>query len=203
MEVKDHSLVQIGNECSKEGSYLAWEDISVKTKGKESTDILSSVSGYVEPGNLLFIMGPSGSGKSTLLDCLADRIGLTVDGTQILNGDSKKSKRLKTVGKYVQQTDDMLGILTLRETLQNSASFYFSDKKKRGPAVENVLQIHGLVDYQNTKIGNGLVRGLSGGQRRRLSIGCELVGSPKILFLDERVRIWLQSSEYPDVIPNV
>lgn len=178
------------------GSTLSWSAVSVDvplsnkavTADAESPSvkrILNNVSGYVKPGQLLFCMGPSGSGKSSLLDALADRIKLPVHGTQILDANVKTPHALKAIAKYVQQTDDLLGVLTVRETLQTAAEFYLSDALARPKAVDEVIDILGLRPHEHTKIGNALVRGLSGGQIRRVSIGCELVAAPKLIFLDE------------------
>lgn len=150
-----------------------------------SKSILKDVSGYIEPGQLLFIMGPSGSGKSTILDALSDRIKLPVEGVQFLNGRPKSPHALKAVAKYVQQTDDLLGVLTVKETLDLAAALYITDAPMRSSAVFDVMDIFGLTAHAHTKIGNSFVRGLSSGQIRRVSIGLELLATPQILFLDE------------------
>lgn len=185
-----------------EGASLAWRNITVEVpltkkavreaaladeeNQKPTTKrILNNVSGFVEPGQVLYIMGPSGSGKTTVLDSLADRVKLPVQGIQVLDGKMKTPNSLKSAAKYVQQTDDLLGVLTVKETLETSAALYISDASKRPAAVKDVMNILGLTAHANTKIGNALVRGLSGGQVRRVSIGCELVASPRLIFLDE------------------
>lgn len=183
------------------GASLSWRDVGVKVpldkRAVQASDveagtmalthkiILDCVSGYVEPGQVLFIMGPSGSGKSTILDALADRVKLPVEGRQYLDGEVKTPRLLKSVAKYVQQTDDLLGVLTIRETLDIAAALYISRKDARDGAVVDVMNALGLTAYQHTKIGNAFVRGLSGGQVRRVSIGCELVAAPQLMFLDE------------------
>lgn len=183
------------------GSTLAWRALSlevplskkqtksapkdVENPAPATKKILHEVSGYVKPGQLLYIMGPSGSGKSTILDSLADRVKLTVGGVQHLDGKIKTPSALKESAKYVQQTDDLLGVLTVKETLETSAALYVSHPPSRAPVVEETMQVLGLAAHANTKIGNAFVRGLSGGQIRRVSIGCELVAAPKLLFLDE------------------
>lgn len=183
------------------GSSLHWRNLTVQIPlngrsrraradieraGIPSTKtILNDVSGYVEPGQMLFIMGPSGSGKSTILDSLADRVKLPVRGVQYLDGRPKSAQTLKAIAKYVQQTDDLMGVLTVKETLDISAALYISDASSRLSAVVDVMDVLGLTAHAHTKIGNVFVRGLSGGQIRRVSIGSELVASPRLLFLDE------------------
>lgn len=182
---------------STDGATLAWRNITLevplKTSGGSDIEspepsvkrILDKVSGAVVPGELLFVMGPSGSGKSTILDSLADRVKLHVSGVQTLDGKFKTANALKAAAKYVQQTDDLLGVLTVRETLEMAAALYVPDETKREDRVESVLTILGLTAHQGTQIGGVFKRGLSGGQKRRVSIGCELVASPRLIFLDE------------------
>eukprot|EP00889_Picochlorum_renovo_P006098 jgi/Picre1/33128/NNA_008454.t1 len=89
---------------------------------------------------------------------------------------------------YVTQDEVLIGTLTVEETLLFAArlrlpmSMAASEKKK---IVDSVIQELGLESVKNTYIGNWHIRGVSGGQRRRVSIGCELVTSPTLLFLDE------------------
>lgn len=89
------------------------------------------------------------------------------------------------MSKYVQQEDSLLGALTVRETFAAAASFYVADVSKRVPLVEAVASMLGLMDQMSTKIGDIFFRGLSGGQKRRVSIGIELIAQPAMLFLDE------------------
>lgn len=177
---------------------MGWRDVTIrlpvktggcfgilqKDTGKQKL-ILDGVSGVAYPGELVFIMGPSGSGKSTLLDSLADRVKLNVEGTQVLDGEPKTERKLKNVAKYVQQSDDLYGVLTVEETLNFAASLYTSKSSEKAQKVKQVLAILGLEEQRGTKVGSPFFRGLSGGQKRRLSVGCELVADPKMLFLDE------------------
>lgn len=157
----------------------------IETAKPAFKNILAQVSGYVRPGQVLFVMGPSGSGKSTLLDALADRVKLPVRGAQYLDGLPKSPAVVKSIAKYVQQTDDLLGILTVKETLDFAANLYVKDSAERSVVVDEVMQMLGLTPHANTKIGNAFIRGLSGGQIRRVSIAFELVARPKLIFLDE------------------
>lgn len=192
--VSDALTLHEGGTC-----YLSWRNISVnvpvKSGGKSASDIehgtsvkksiLNNVSGYVQPGEILFVMGPSGSGKTTLLDVLADRIRIAHEGVQTLNGAPKSAVYIHNNAKYVVQNDQLLGTLTVQETLEFAASLYISDASKRPAAVSHVMHMLGLEPHAGTKIGNAFLRGLSGGQIRRVSIGFELIASPRLLFLDE------------------
>ncbi|GJQ14676.1 hypothetical protein GpartN1_g7030.t1 [Galdieria partita] len=186
------------------GALFAWHNVTVKvTVGSSSWKsklgfskspkvieageklILNSVSGIVEPGQVLFIMGPSGSGKSTLLDSLADRVKLPVYGAVTLDGHPKDAFAFKQDAKYVEQFDHLFSSLTVKETLSYAAQFYCNSEECRASRVEDAMEILGLKNQQNVKVGGVFFRGLSGGQKRRLSVGVELVSAPRLLFLDE------------------
>ncbi|XP_047220335.1 broad substrate specificity ATP-binding cassette transporter ABCG2b isoform X2 [Girardinichthys multiradiatus] len=136
------------------------------------------------------IMGATGSGKTSLLDVIAGRkdpAGLR-QGTVQVNGKPVTSE-LRLSSAYVVQDDVVMGTLSVRENLLFSANlrlnpkhYSSADKQKR---VNSILQDLGLVDCANTKIGTEFLRGVSGGERKRCSIGMELITSPSLLFLDE------------------
>ncbi len=174
----------------------------IERKTGKTKDILSGVSGYCRPGEILFVMGPSGAGKSTMLDALADRIQLPVEGVQWLDGKRKTETNLRMISKYVQQDDCIMGALTVQEVMNTAAALYVKEPAKRQPLIAATLKMVGLMDQQHTKVGYCLsvlclsdlstnkvgdvfFRGLSGGQKRRLSIAIELLALPSILFLDE------------------
>ncbi|MEQ2183106.1 hypothetical protein GOODEAATRI_029223, partial [Goodea atripinnis] len=151
--------------------------------------ILRDVSGIMRPG-MNAIMGATGSGKTSLLDVIAGRkdpAGLR-QGTVQVNGKPVTSE-LRLSSAYVVQDDIVMGTLSVRENLLFSANlrlnpkhYSSADKQKR---VNSILQDLGLVDCANTKIGTEFLRGVSGGERKRCSIGMELITSPSLLFLDE------------------
>ncbi|OMO70099.1 ABC transporter-like protein [Corchorus olitorius] len=158
-------------------------------KGNKPTKrLLQGLSGYAEPGRIMAIMGPSGSGKSTLLDSLAGRLARNVvmTGNILLNG---KKKRLEYGGvAYVTQEDTMLGTLTVRETITYSAHLRLPNdltKEEVNDIVEATIMEMGLQECADTVIGNWHLRGISGGEKKRLSIALEILTMPKILFLDE------------------
>ncbi|KAK6138315.1 hypothetical protein DH2020_027899 [Rehmannia glutinosa] len=134
------------------------------------------------------IMGPSGSGKSTLLDSLAGRLSKNVvmTGNILLNG---KKQRLDYGGvAYVTQEDVLLGTLTVRETLTYSAHLRLPTsmtKEEVKGIVEGTIMEVGLHDCADRQIGNWQSRGISGGEKKRLSIALEILVRPRILFLDE------------------
>ncbi|KAI0749625.1 hypothetical protein C8Q80DRAFT_1100288 [Daedaleopsis nitida] len=151
--------------------------------------ILSGISGSAKPGQLLAIMGASGAGKSTFLDILArkNKKG-TVGGTTLVNGREIADSDFKKVMGFVDQEDTLMSTLTVYETVLYSAllrlprEMSLEAKKYRTLETMNELGILGIKD---SRIGDTGRRSISGGEKRRVSIACELVTSPSILFLDE------------------
>jgi ABC-type multidrug transport system ATPase subunit/ABC-type multidrug transport system permease subunit len=167
---------------------LYFENVSYELNRKP---ILSGVQGVAHPGEILAIMGASGAGKTTFLDILArkNKRG-TVGGNFYVNGEKVNDNDYKNVIGFVDQEDTMLPTLTVHETIMTSALLRLprdmgrSAKEQRVYEVEKQLGIHGIRD---SLIGSeeGKGRGISGGEKRRVGIACELVTSPSILFLDE------------------
>jgi ATP-binding cassette subfamily G (WHITE) protein 2 len=133
-------------------------------------------------------MGPSGSGKSTFLDVISGRkLAKNITGEILLNGVSNP-KALKKVSAYVLQDDSLLGNLTVRENILFSALFSMKSnipyqiKKQR---VEAIINEFGLKRVAESYIGTPIMRGISGGEKRRTSIACQLVTIPQVIFIDE------------------
>lgn len=165
---------------------LTFSDISYTVAGKA---ILQNISGYVEPGQICGVMGPSGAGKSSLLDILSrkHKRGIT-SGKIMINGMQPTRRQFKRLTGFVDQDDSLMGTLTVRETLTYAAlmrlprNMPLKAKQKR---VEDVIQELGIAKIADSQIGIPGQRGISGGEKRRVSIGKELVTSPSLLFLDE------------------
>ncbi|XP_021993247.1 ABC transporter G family member 11 isoform X2 [Helianthus annuus] len=173
------------------GVCLTWKDLCVmvpdgQTGGTRS--ILQGVTGYARPGELLAIMGPSGSGKSTLLDALAGRLDRKTRNTgDILVNGIKKTLAYGT-SAYVTQDDTLITTLTVRESVYYSAQLQLPDsmsKTEKKERAEMTIKEMGLQDSIDTRIGGWGAKGLSGGQKRRVSICIEILTRPKLLFLDE------------------
>lgn len=169
---------------------LTWKDLTVTVtlSNGETHRVLEGLTGYAEPGTLTALMGPSGSGKSTLLDALASRLATNafLSGTILLNG--RKTKLSFGTAAYVTQDDTLIGTLTVREMISYSARLRLPDKmprEEKRALVEGTIMEMGLQDCADTVIGNWHLRGISGGEKRRVSIGLEILMRPRLLFLDE------------------
>ncbi|KAL5491007.1 hypothetical protein EMCRGX_G016220 [Ephydatia muelleri] len=167
-----------------DGTGLQFNRICVDIEDKR---ILWNVSGHALQGHVLAVLGPSGSGKTTLINTLAGRTRIT-SGSITLNGQ-KMSRKLKRKVSYVLQEDLFFANLTLRETLRYSALLRLSSKdytiRERLDKVETIISKLKLEDCANTLMGNSLARGVSGGEKKRANIGCELLTNPALLLLDE------------------
>ncbi|GMF66940.1 unnamed protein product [Phytophthora fragariaefolia] len=188
--------VEVKYESIRNPCVLSWSDLSYIVKGKKTPElpwgtktILDRVSGRCAPGELTAVMGPSGSGKTTLVDLLADRISSgEVSGGIEVNGMERDPKTFRVVTSYVAQEDTLLGSFTVVETMRMAAKLSLPSTVTSHEIeirVENVMDAMGLGTARDTLVGDIFRKGLSGGQKRRLSIAIELLSSPSILILDE------------------
>ncbi|GEQ69467.1 hypothetical protein JCM33374_g3139 [Metschnikowia sp. JCM 33374] len=166
---------------------LSWENVSVSSGAK---NLLEDVSGQATPGTVTALMGPSGSGKTTLLSVLAQRTSsfknFDITGDVVLGSDTVTSALLRGVSRFVEQEDHLLGCLTVKESI--NFSIKMSDgmtTEQRNDLVEKTIDFFGLTKQKNTIVGTAIQKGLSGGQKRRLSVACQVVTKPAVLFLDE------------------
>nr|GLL22500.1 ABC transporter G family member 26 [Ipomoea trifida] len=159
----------------------------VKTEQENYKQILKGITGSIGPGEILALMGPSGSGKTTLLRILGGRLRENVKGTITYN-DIPYSAALKRRVGFVTQDDVLFPQLTVEETLVFAAFLRLpSDMSKREKyeRVEMIIKELGLERCRHTRVGGGFVKGISGGERKRTSIGYEILVDPSLLLLDE------------------
>ncbi|KAK1571090.1 hypothetical protein Q3G72_011809 [Acer saccharum] len=151
--------------------------------------VLNDISGEARDGEILAVLGASGSGKSTLIDALANRIAKgSLKGSVTLNGEVLESRMLKVISAYVMQDDLLFPMLTVEETLMFAAEFRLPrtlSKSKKKMRVQALIDQLGLRNAAKTIIGDEGHRGVSGGERRRVSIGTDIIHDPILLFLDE------------------
>ncbi|KAI9294554.1 putative ABC transporter [Neoconidiobolus thromboides FSU 785] len=165
---------------------LSFKDICYQIDDK---DILNNVHGIAKPGQVMAIMGASGAGKSTFLDILARRNKSgSISGEICINGQILSNKKFRKIVGFVDQEDILMPTLTVYETILNSALLRLprdmSLQAKKLRVLECMKELK-ILKIKDNKIGNSEIRGISGGEKRRVSIACEMVTSPSILFLDE------------------
>ncbi|KAG5014997.1 hypothetical protein JHK85_021133 [Glycine max] len=179
------------NEREEMGMCLTWKDVWVTAsvgKNEMSKSILEGLTGYAKPGQLLAIMGPSGCGKSALLDTLAGRLGSNTRQTGEILINGRKQALAYGTSAYVTQDDTLLTTLTVGEAVHYSAQLQLPDtmsKEEKKERADFTIREMGLQDAINTRIGGWGVKGISGGQKRRVSICIEILTRPGLLFLDE------------------
>ncbi|KAI9732695.1 MAG: hypothetical protein M1818_007429 [Claussenomyces sp. TS43310] len=167
---------------------LYFKNVDYNLNGKQ---ILSGIQGVAHPGQVMAIMGASGAGKTTFLDILArkNKRGV-VRGDLYVNGEEVSDSEYKSVVGFVDQEDTMLPTLTVHETIMTSALLRLPRDMGRSAKEQRVFEVErqlGISSIRDSLIGSeeGRGRGISGGEKRRVGIACELVTSPSILFLDE------------------
>ncbi|TIA35109.1 putative ABC transporter [Aureobasidium pullulans] len=193
---------------------LSWSNVTLTVEDrstKQPRDLISRVNGRVQAGEyvpsphvqvlltwylgeILALMGPSGSGKTTLLNILAGR-NKSSYGTAAVNDASIQASVYKKLTSFVEQEDALVGSLThvwpSLGTLSLSMLVDIADvrrsvlKAEKGTRVQNLIDSFGLKKQADTLIGTPIRKGISGGQKRRVSVASQLITAPKILFLDE------------------
>ncbi|KAJ9466210.1 Protein white [Diplonema papillatum] len=164
------------------------EVTNAKTKEKSKKTILSA-SLTIAPDSVTAIMGSTGAGKTTLLNLLANRIKPT-SGSILVNGNDYKSIPMKRRLGYVMQHDKLLDTATVRESLAFAAKLQLPHltAEEQAERVDMIIQELGLRGVENSIVGGGMgagMRGISGGERKRVAIGLVLIPDPDILLLDE------------------
>ncbi|KAL4156207.1 hypothetical protein PRNP1_005239 [Phytophthora ramorum] len=169
---------------------LQWQDLALRVPvatGPMEKVILHDANGVARPGELLAIMGPSGAGKSSLLDCLSGR-NVAAEGKIVVNGVEGWTPRLKKLVAYAMQDELFHATLTVREHLAFQARLRLGgqvSKQRCMARVDAVLEELGLTGCRDTLIGGWMLRGISGGERKRLAFASEILTNPAVLFVDE------------------
>lgn len=150
--------------------------------------LLKNVNAHIPAGTLTAIIGSSGCGKTTLLNQIAERSSasqLQSRGTVKFNGQPGNSSI--SMG-YVMQQDALLDVLTVRETLRYAADLRLSttiSKDAKNVLVDNIIRDLDIVACADNRIGDETHKGCSGGEKRRVSIGVQMLANPSVLFCDE------------------
>ena len=168
---------------------VRWENLSYTVSAKPA-EILKPCSSYANPGEFLAIMGPSGAGKTSLLSLLSNQQILqsshSVSGSIYLNNRDIKTINSDYYVRFIPQKTVLFDFLTPYEFLKFTLSLKSNESKEEiKKKVEKIIDDLKLSDVQHTVIGNLIVRGISGGERKRVCIASELVLFPSVLILDE------------------
>ncbi|KAL8828812.1 MAG: hypothetical protein Q9191_002369 [Dirinaria sp. TL-2023a] len=168
---------------------------NIRLRKIEKLSILQPINTSFEAGLLNVIMGPSGSGKSSLLNLMGNRLHSSfstkyeMSGCMYINGAVPSRTVVRSVCAFVCQDDDaLLPYLTVRENLRFAAGLRLPNnltKIEKNQRAENVLLKMGLRDCADNLVGSDLVKGISGGEKRRVTIAIQILRDPKVLLLDE------------------
>ncbi|XP_037384862.1 ATP-binding cassette sub-family G member 8 [Talpa occidentalis] len=161
------------------------------TSHKDSPELgIQNLSFKVRSGQMLAIIGSTDCGRASLLDVITGRGpgGKNKSGQIWINGQPSTPQLVRKCVAHVRQHDQLLPNLTVRETLAFVAQLRLPrtfSQAQRDKRVDDVIAELRLRQCANTRVGNTYVRGVSGGERRRVSIGVQLLWNPGILILDE------------------
>ncbi|XP_050215722.1 ABC transporter G family member 26 [Mercurialis annua] len=210
IDIEDHSFNM--NQDRPLPIFLKFEDVEYKVKNSRASsgnpvkavvskvasqlhleqdhckNILKGITGSIGPGEILALMGPSGSGKTTLLKIIGGRL-LTdnVKGTISYNDIPYNAALKRRIG-FVTQDDVLFPQLTVEETLVFAAFLRLPgnmSRQQKYARVEIIMKELGLERCRHTRVGGGFIKGISGGERKRASIGHEILVDPSLLLLDE------------------
>ncbi|KAJ6414744.1 hypothetical protein OIU84_003706 [Salix udensis] len=167
---------------------VAFKDLTLTLTTKHK-HLLRCVTGKLSPGRVSAVMGPSGAGKTTFLSALTGKAtGCTMTGMVLVNGKMEPIQSYRKIIGFVPQDDIVHGNLTVEENLWFSARCRLSaelPKPEKVLVVERVIESLGLQAVRDSMVGTVEKRGISGGQRKRVNVGLEMVMEPSLLILDE------------------
>jgi len=198
------SVSNFSNRSSAKATSFGWRGINLsydvpkaarKNWPGKTKQVLHNSSGRVASGDMIAILGPSGAGKSCLLDIMAQRKNIGhIMGEIWINDEPATPKMVKKYTSYVTQEDLFHPTQTVYEAIRYYADLRLDPKEFPADAKDKIcrklISEIGLQGKEQQFVGGPLpgglrIRGLSGGEKRRLSIACGMVTSPSVLFLDE------------------
>lgn len=220
------TMVDTEKKISSVGSVLSSLFSFWKCPEKKEVKILCNATGRIIPGRMTLLIGPPGSGKSVLLRAIAGRLHYRqpaqLTGDVYYNGDNIHSGNflVNKVADYIEQGDTHEAVLTVDETLKfawqcttGGRHSYAKAKDLQSGAlldqennsfnlVRNVQMALGLVECKDTMVGSAIVRGISGGQKRRVTIG-EAIVCPRPVKMMDSISNGLDSATTFDIIRSL
>ena len=171
-------------------SYNVKDKAESKIQKKEvNKTILDNLTGYFIHGRLTGIMGPSGAGKTSLMEVISNQSKTgEVRGNFYLNGNEVDIEKIKKISGFVFQDDIILRTMTVYEALYMSALLKLPETtsiEEKKEIVDKMISTLHLEKCKDTIVGDSILKGISGGERKRLSVGMEMIMNPSIIFLDE------------------
>ena len=177
---------------------LVFKNLSYNVKDKAESKIqkkivnktiLDDLTGYFIHGRLTGIMGPSGAGKTSLMEVISNQSKTgEVRGNFYLNGNEVDIEKIKKISGFVFQDDIILRTMTVYEALYMSALLKLPETtsiEEKKEIVDKMISTLHLENCKDTIVGDSILKGISGGERKRLSVGMEMIMNPSIIFLDE------------------
>nr|GMC79652.1 putative white-brown complex homolog protein 30 [Ipomoea batatas] len=167
---------------------IAFKDLTITLK-KKNIHLMRSVTGKMMPGRVAAVMGPSGAGKTTFLTAVLGKItGCAITGSILINGKDVSIQCYRKIIGFVAQDDIVHGNLTVEENLRFNARCRLAadlPKADKVLIIERVIESLGLQGVRDSLVGTVEMRGISGGQKKRVNVGMEMVMEPSLLILDE------------------
>ena len=159
---------------------------------KQDHHVLKDCNGLIKSGELVAILGPSGSGKTSLLNILARRINLKAHKDYIMTGSVKLNNAEMTrqnfmdLGAYLEQDDVFWETYNARELFTEAAQLRTNlSRKEIESRVESMINSLNLRECQDRIVGGTFLPKISGGERKRIAFGCEMITDPRIILMDE------------------
>uniref|UniRef100_A0A0K8WJ67 ATP-binding cassette sub-family G member 1 n=1 Tax=Bactrocera latifrons TaxID=174628 RepID=A0A0K8WJ67_BACLA len=173
-----------GNLLSQEKFKLHFSNVFYTAKqNNKLVTILNDICGELKSGRLTAVLGPSGAGKTSILNVLSGFKASGVSGKITFNGEERNNLAYRKVSSYIPQDFALLDLLTVQETMSDSVDLKLPSETKSEEKEKIVNDIIRILNMEKCR--HRLVRNLSGGERKRLSIAIELVTNPPIMFFDE------------------
>jgi len=172
---------------------VGFEGIELLLQSKKKRKIIldGSIKGKALPGRMLAVMGPSGSGKTSILNAIAGQVAanknVNLSGKRYINNEPLSGDSMLPAA-FIKQEVNFFPHMTVKETLEFRVDLMVGKKmgkSARNDIVTSLMDLVGLGGNADTIVGDSKIRGLSGGEKKRLSIACEMISSPPIILLDE------------------